>query len=228
MLNSIIRNYFTNRDYGLLYLHNAFKTVSFFSMGVFISGWLYKLGIDLHWIILYQAANFTLMGLLSPIGGFMANKYGLTISFALSFTCYFLSLIALSAAENSSLFILLGLIFSATANGLQNPPDMMMHAAYVQNENRGKAFSIVSIIATLATSLSVLLSGWLIEEFGFWGLSVVCGVFWILSLLCVARMNDKFRNSENIKISRYYTEIFYKKKSKSFRIGARFSVPDHR
>jgi len=208
MLNTILRHYFTNKDYGLLYLHNAFKTVSFMTMGVFISGWLYKIGLDLHWIVLYQAANFTIMGLLSPIGAYITNKHGITVSFALSFISYFISLLALAAAEDSAIFILIGLVFSGIANGLQNPTDMMFHAAYIHNENRGKAISIVNIISTLTGVSSFLVSGWMIESAGLWGVSFVCAVFWIFSLLCVAKMKDLFQHSEELDISRCYKEVF--------------------
>lgn len=211
MIRGVLKNYFADKNYALLYAQNAFKGAAFLTMGLFIGGWLYELGLELHWIILYQAANFTLMGLISPFGSYLANRYGITLTFGLSFTAYFASLIFLAFAQDSTSFILLGLAFSGLANGLQNPPDMVLHAVYVQNQNRGRAFSIVNCIATLMTLASVLGSGWLVDSFGLLGISFICGFFWICSLLCVSYMDDYLKGSENIDVKKTYSDVFAKK-----------------
>lgn len=179
-------------------------------MGIFIGGWLYKLGIELHWIILYQTAHFTFMGLLSPLGAFMANRYGLVITIGVSFAAYILSLMSLGLAESSLIFVLLGLAFSSIANGLQNPPDIIMHAAYVENHNRGRALSIVNIATTLITFISVLLSGWVVDSFGLVGLSLICTFFYGLSLTCLMKMKDRLKNTENSSFKKLYSDVFAK------------------
>jgi len=208
MIKNFFQDYFSDRNYALLYGQNAFKGAAFLTMGLFIGGWLYKMGLDLHWIVLYQALNFTLMGLISPFGSYLAGRYGMFITFGLSFLCYFLSLISLSLSADGIIFILLGLFFSSVANGLQNPPDMMLHAVYVQNKNRGRAFSVVNCISTLITLFAVLGSGWLIENFGLFAISFICGFFWLCSLLCIASMDDRLKTTDVIDIKGLYGDVF--------------------
>ena len=210
LFQNILNNYFADKNYALLYGQNAFKGAAFLTMGLFIGGWLYELGMELHWIILYQAANFTLMGLVSPFGSYLAGRFGITLTFGLSFICYFLSLIFLSFAADNVSFILLGLVFSGLANGFQNPPDMVLHAVYVQNQNRGRAFSIVNCITTLMTLLSVLGSGWLADSFGLLAVSFICSFFWICSLLCLANMEDLLKGSGEVNIRKTYGEVLAK------------------
>ncbi|NQZ14963.1 MAG: MFS transporter [Alphaproteobacteria bacterium] len=208
MVRNIFNNYFSNKNYALLYGQNAFKGAAFLTMGLFIGGWLYELGVDLHWIILYQAANFTLMGLVSPVGAYMAGRYGITLTFGLSFACYFLSMISLSFAADNTNLILLGLVFSGLANGLQNPPDMVLHAVYIDNKNRGRAFSIVNCIATLMTLASILGAGWTADNLGLLGISFICGFFWLCSLICVAQMDDQLKGHEQVNVIETYGAVF--------------------
>jgi MFS family permease len=210
MIKIILQNYFTNKDYSYLYLHNAFKSVSFFTMGIFIGGWLYKIGLDLHWIVLYQMAHFTFMGLLSPLGAYLTNRFGMVITLGLSFFGYVSSLFCLGFAEESYFFVFLGLAFGSFANGLQNPTDIILHAAYIQNQNRGRALSVVNIITTFITFLSVLLSGWVVENIGLWGLALICTFFYGLSLFCLGKINDILKGSEEKNHKDLYAEVFHK------------------
>ncbi len=208
MLKDILTSYFPDRNHAFLYGQNAFKGAAFLTMGLFIGGWLYELGLELHWIILYQAANFTLMGILSPFGSYLAGRYGITLTFGLSFAAYFLSLVFLSFAADSTTFVLLGLIFSGIANGFQNPPDMILQTVYVKNQNRGRAFSIINCISSLITLTAVLISGWMIDNFGLLGISFICGFFWLCSLLCVAKMEDRLKGIEDVDVKKTYADVF--------------------
>lgn len=207
IMKNVLSQYFADKNYALLYGQNAFRGAAFLTMGLFIAGWLYELGVGLHWIVLYQAANFTLMGLLSPLGAYMANRYGLTKTFALSSIAYFFSLLFLSYAHDSVLFILLGLLFSGLANGLSNPPDMVMQAVYVQNENRGRVFSIVNYISTFMTFVSLLVSGWLADSFGLIGISVMCTLFWVGSIVCIYHMDDRLIGSGVVDIKKCFSDV---------------------
>lgn len=208
MLKNIFISYFSDKNYALLYAQNALKTAAVLTMGLFIGGWLYKIGLDLHWIILYHAANFTLMGLLSPLGSYMAGRYGLSITYGCSFLAHFLSLLCLSFAADHMILILPGLLFSALGNGLQNPPDMMLPAVYTQDENRGRAFSVLNCTSALMTLAAILGSGWLADHFGLFGVSLLCAFFWCLSLLCLSKMDDHLRGQERVDVKQTYVDVF--------------------
>ena len=207
-MKRLIRDYVTDRNYAYLYGQNVFKSGAFLSMGLFIGGWLFQLGLPFHLIIAYYALSFLCMGLLSPFGSYMANRFGLTRSFGVAYLFYFLGLISLSFAQDTMAFVLLGLVLNSIANGLHNPVDMMVHAIYVKDHNRGRAVSIINALSSLMTMISVLLGGWLVESTGFFGISGVCGVLFLFSLICISRLDDRIKNTGAIGIAALYPAVF--------------------
>ncbi len=206
----MFKAYFSDRNYALLYTQNALKGAAALTMGLFIGGWLYALGFDLHWIILYHAANFAIMGVFSPLGAYLAGRNGMAITFGLSFLAFFLSLLCLSFASNNIALVILGVLLSGLANGLQNPPDIILHAAYVDDQSRGRAFSVVNCLSALLNLIAILGSGWLLESFGLLGISVICGLLWIGSLLCIVKMDDKLKGAQHVDVKKTYADIFAK------------------
>lgn len=139
-LRQVQDSYFANKNYTILYFHSLSKGIGFTVMFLYIGGWLYKTGLGLEWIFLYHAAHFGLMGLFSPLSAIITKRYGLVVTYAVSFLLLFLGLLNLAFAGISLWFIGVGLFLSALGFGLQGPIDVILHALYVDNHNRGRVF----------------------------------------------------------------------------------------
>ncbi|MEM6903369.1 MAG: hypothetical protein AAF556_09060, partial [Pseudomonadota bacterium] len=87
------------------------------------------------------------------------------------------------------------------------PPDMVMQSVYVQNEQRGRVFSIVNYISTFLTFVSLLVSGWLADGFGLIGISVMCSLFWVGGLICIYHMDDRLIGSGDVDIKKCFQGV---------------------
>ncbi len=210
MLKSLRQNYFSNRNYTCLYLHNAFKGAAFLTMFLFTGGWLYKIGLEIHWIVLYHMANFTFMGLFSPLATRLAYRYGLLTTFSISFLLYFIALLFLSLGSINILFIIPGVLCSSLAHGLHNPVDIILQAFYIKNQNRGRAFSVINAITAFSAMLMIIASGWMLENLNFWWFSALCATLWGISLVCLIFMEDRIKGQDKITAKQLYKQIFAK------------------
>lgn len=189
LLKNIKESYFTNKNYTVLYFHSLVKGIGFTVMFLYIGGWLYKTGLDVEWVFLYHAAHFCLMVLFSPLSSLATRRWGLFTTYAISFFLLFLGLISLALVDKSFWFIAPGLLLSGLGFGLQGPIDLILQALYVDNHNRGRVFSVMSVISVLLSSFLVVLIGFLIDLYGFIGVCALCAVAWTLCSIVMFRLD---------------------------------------
>ena len=207
-LQAIRHSYFADKNYSILYMHSIVKGLGFTVMFLYIGGWLYQTGLGLEWVFAYHAAHFALMGLFSPLSTFSTRKFGLPITYAISFVMLFIGLIFLTFSGDGMEYIIAGLFFSGLGFGLQGPVDAVLHAFYVSDDKRGKVFSVISALSVILSSPIVIGTGFLMDQYGLLGACILCGISWLGCSLMMFFLDKPKNNMTEVPSLKLYKASF--------------------
>jgi MFS transporter, DHA1 family, inner membrane transport protein len=159
--------FFKNRNINLLNLHTSLHKASTGTILMFGAIYLLQQGLSLKSVIIIWSLNFIVRILARPISFKLSQKIG--IKKALIFGVIFYSFIyfILFNINGINHWITIFLVYFGLSDIFYWLPYHVYYARIGENENRGKHLGIRETSTMLLTSLSPILGGILIDNFGF-------------------------------------------------------------
>ena len=212
--SSVQKNYFNNKNYTAIYLHTFFYVLADSMMNIFSAVILYSLGMPIHFILLFFAVQFGVMGLLSPLSLVLTSRIGLVPTLCISAFFHTTAVCLLSLGSYSHFFLLFSAsFFFALKGAIYHPLIYGIHSMYVENHHRGKFNSLRNIFKILATALSIsILAFFLILDLKIY-IPFFTISFWLLAIACYAFFLEKRPLHATYSLKEVYQYFF----SKTFR-----------
>ena len=199
---NFFETYFSNKNYGWMYLHIFLYNICRSVLYIFTAGFLYQQGLSIPLILLFFGFEFGLRGLLSPVGVVTMQKIGRNqalITAAVLFSLFYLSL---GLVEFSLWWTLLALILHGAAGSLYHPFADIMSAYYVKEDNRGRQEAMMHILASLGAVVGGVLGGFILELYSFLYLASICSILILLSQWALCQLTV-FRPQEDFSLSSF-------------------------
>jgi len=156
-----ILEYFPNRNYTSIYLFSIADGLADKFIEIFSGAFLYSLGMPLPLVLLYYGLEFGIMGAFTPLGPMLVARWGVIKSFTLSYVFMILYFASLVLATKSLWIGFFGFIFYGLARAINHPSIDGLRSALVSNTDRGKQYSLETVLKALAAiaaaALGVLL-----------------------------------------------------------------------
>ncbi len=200
-----MENYFYNKNYISIYLHNIFNVFAKSMVSIFWVVLLYKIGFPIWLILLFFAFQFWCMWLLSPLSPILVSKIWLVKSILLSniFSVIWISLL-LIIQDFSSWYLFLIFIFFSIEWAIYHPLGNWLSAIYIKDEHKWRVLSLNIIFKQLSIILSAFTWWYLIATDQNILLILIIILSFILSNLVYFILLEK----KEIKIIYHFRDIF--------------------
>ncbi len=199
MLKTIKKNYFQNRNYPLIYAHHFLHNIVTAAMYIFTGAYFLKLGMPLHFVLLFYGLEFGIRGLLCPFGLAFLNKIGLIKAQFVSALFLILFFIGISFSEQNLIIGFSSLLLAAIGGAIYYPFLDVLEALYIdENKNRTKQISLGLVFGSLGKVVGAVTVGLLLSKFGFNSVLIFASIASALSVLPFIWMQDK--NKQNLEI----------------------------
>lgn len=189
-------------------MHHFFRNIASATMYIFTGAYFLKLGMPLHYVLLFYGLEFGLRGLMCPFGLVCMSKLGLLRSQFISVIFLILFFVGISFSDHSIWIGFFSLILASISGGIYYPFADIIEAFYIEEDhNRAKQISLGIILSSLGRIFGATVVGFLLANFGgFDAVLLFVIISLILSVLPLYGLNEK-------------TESFsYKRSSEVFRI----------
>ena len=135
MFQNLKDSYFTDKNYSLIYTHHFFRSMSSAAMYIFTGAYFLKLGMPLHFVLLFYGLEFGMRGILCPFGIAFLNKVGLVKAQLVSAIFLFLFFVGLSFSNQNLVIGFFSLFLAAISNAIHNTFNANLEALYIKEDN---------------------------------------------------------------------------------------------
>jgi len=168
LIKKIKESYFADKNYGLIYAHHFLRNIANAAMYIFTGAYFLKLGMPLHFVLLFYGLEFGVRGFLCPFGLSFLNKVGIIkaqITVAIFLILFFVGI----SFSDQNLWIGFCSLFLAAISGAIYYPFMdVFEAIYIKdNYNRTKQLSMSLISGSLGRVVGAAGVGFLLSSYGF-------------------------------------------------------------
>ena len=122
--------YFSNKNYRMLYYDSFFKTFANSIYAVFTPVILYKAGVSITMIIFIFMIQFLVMGLFSPLAGTLSKRIGIANTKFISYILKSISmLLVLTVDTNIKYYLVIAVVYGlsgAANNPIPNPNNFFL------------------------------------------------------------------------------------------------------
>lgn len=160
-----MKDYFYNKNYTAIYLHNFFA--SFFSSvtSIFWIVLLYKMWFPLWLILLFYAFQFLFMWLLSPLSPILSSKIWIANSVLISnFFRIIWTWFLLLVSDFTSIYLFLIFIFFSIHGAIYHPLINWVNSNYVDDNHKWRFNTMNIIFKSISTILATFISWYFIAE----------------------------------------------------------------
>lgn len=193
--------YFADKNYIGLYAHGFFNGMSNATVYMLTGSYFLDLGVHISLILLFYGLEFGLRGTLCPIGVKIFNKLGAVKSVSLANLLNIIFFLMMTLVEDNHMMMFAALCFYAMAGAIYFPFADVMEAIYIKDDhNRGKQLSLSLVIFSLSTALGLLISAYLLANFGFEYVAFFVGIMFAFASLPFFFMQGKELHMPNYKI----------------------------
>lgn len=214
MISFIKRNYFLSNSYALVYAHHFFRNISSSAMYIFTGAYFLKLGMPLHFVLLFYGLEFGVRGLLCPFGLTFFKKVGLIKAQVVSAFFLVLFFIGISFAEDNLSIGFFSLFLAAISGAIYYPFLDVLEALYIEDDhNRTKQLSMSIVLGAVGRVLGAAGVGFLITYHGFNSVVILVSITLLLSIVPFLLMDDKTKNMKSVKpleVYQYLTDENFK------------------
>lgn len=175
---------------------------------------LYQVGMPIHFILLFFALKYGLMGVLSPLSLVLTSRIGLNKTILASSVCYVVGAALLVLGDYSNPALLFSsFIFFALKGAMYHPLISGVISMYVENHNRGKFNSLNTILKIIAIFISVGIGSVLLIAHLYIYILFTITFFLVISLLTYVFFLEKKEINGRHTFKSIYAYLF----SKAFR-----------
>jgi hypothetical protein len=151
----MLNNYFLNKNYTALYLHNFFHQISSRLIEIFSGVFLYSLGLPLPLVLLFFGLEFGLRGAVAPLALTLVSKHGVWKAIAISYI-FLLAFFIMIGLGHVSLYLgFFSFIFQSLARGIYYPCIDTLRSILVKDGTRGRQITLELVWTALAGVLAV-------------------------------------------------------------------------
>jgi len=178
-------SYIKNKNINLLNLHTGIHRFSIVAIFTFGALYLLKQGIKLEIVLIIWCLNFIFRLILRPLSIKISQKIGLKKSVILGILFYSGIFPVISKIDGLNIWVFIFILYFSLADVLYWLPYHGYYAAIGESHNRGKHVGVREMFAMILTSVAPLMSGFFIENYGFWSLYLVSMIVMLLGSIPV-------------------------------------------
>ena len=202
-----LKDYFPDRTYTAMYLHRFIEALVCVLIFTYAGAYFLKIGLPLPLVLLFYGVEFGVRGFLSPFALVIFNRIGLikTLGLVSLFRTLFCLGMYWSDGHLSAIFAVLFLF--AIANSLYYSFADIIEAVYIQNQHRGRQYSVSLILQSLGSIIGFIAGGAILSHFSFLGIVILvfCGTtIGQLALVGIAHRMPYTKGQNQADIFRYF------------------------
>jgi len=184
VVNKIKESYFADKNYELIYAHHLLRNIASAAVYIFTGAYFLKLGMPLHFVLLFYGLEFGVRGFLCPFGLHFLNKVGVIKAQIIAAIFLILFFVGISFSDQNLWIGFFSLFLTAISGAIYYPFLNVFEAIYVKdNNNRAKQLSMSLIAGSLGKVIGAAGVGFLLSSFGFNIVLVFITVCLILSII---------------------------------------------
>lgn len=213
-----IRRYFNSRDYIILYIDSFFSNFANSIYQVFTPIILYQAGISISLIFFIYAIQFFLMGVLTPLSGYLSKKYGVVFTKLLGYLLKFISLWLVLSIDINTIYYLFIPIIYGISGAINNPLKTYLPSKIVKENFRGRFNAFVYILNCISSVIAYVFSAIYIfqnKHMMILGVVFICYFISLFALFFLTKSKFYYRFKHSFYES--YQYLFSSNENKSFK-----------
>lgn len=192
-----------------MYLHILLNRIASAAMYIFTGAYFLKVGMPLHFVLLFYGLEFGIRGVLCPFGLKYMNRVGMLKAVLTASLLFILFFIGVSLSENNLFIGFSSLLFASLAGAIYYPMMDVFEALFVKdNKNRAKQISLSLVFKSLGTIIGSAGVGFILASFGFIWVVVVISVALMLSVIPFIWLEKKAQSIPKISPNDVYKFLF--------------------
>ena len=149
-----MKEYFHHQNYIAIYLQNFFDVLWKSVISTFSAVFLFRMGVPIHFILLFFAIQFGVMGILSPLCPVLLGKIGIVWTICIANAFRLVATVLLLSFHDFSAWIFIVSLFFSLDGAIYHPLSNSVVATYVENAHKGKVNSLNTLLGAIASRAS--------------------------------------------------------------------------
>lgn len=211
--------YFSNKNYRMLYYDSFFKTFANSIYAVFTPVILYKAGVSITMIIFIFMIQFLVMGLFSPLAGTLSKRIGIANTKFISYILKSISMLLVLTVDTNIKYYLVIAVVYGLSGAANNPINTYLPSKIVEKSFMGRFNSFAYILRCFSSIVGYIFTAIFLTNGK--SLTIVIAVFIsyflaYLALLNVDKENLEYEMDSSFKDS--YSYLIKSNENKKFKI----------
>ena len=210
--------YFSNKNYRMLYYDSFFKTFANSIYAVFTPVILYKAGVSITMIIFIFMIQFLVMGLFSPLAGTLSKRIGIANTKFISYILKSISMLLVLTVDTNIKYYLVIAVVYGLSGAANNPINTYLPSKIVEKSFMGR-FNFAYILRCFSSIVGYIFTAIFLTNGK--SLTIVVAVFIsyflaYLALLNVDKENLEYEMGSSFKDS--YSYLIKRNENQKFKI----------
>lgn len=211
--------YFSNKNYRMLYYDSFFKTFANSIYAVFTPVILYKAGVSITMIIFIFMIQFLVMGLFSPLAGTLSKRIGIANTKFISYIFKSISMLLVLTVDTNIKYYLVIAVVYGLSGAANNPINTYLPSKIVEKSFMGRFNSFAYILRCFSSIVGYIFTAIFLTNGK--SLTIVIAVFIsyflaYLALLNVDKENLEYEMDSSFKDS--YSYLIKRNENQKFKI----------
>ena len=211
--------YFSNKNYRMLYYDSFFKTFANSIYAVFTPVILYKAGVSITMIIFIFMIQFLVMGLFSPLAGTLSKRIGIANTKFISYILKSISMLLVLTVDTNIKYYLVIAVVYGLSGAANNPINTYLPSKIVEKSFMGRFNSFAYILRCFSSIVGYIFTAIFLTNDK--SLTIVVAVFIsyflaYLALLNVDKENLEYEMDSSFKDS--YSYLIKRNENQKFKI----------
>ena len=211
--------YFSNKNYRMLYYDSFFKTFANSLYAVFTPVILYKAGVSITMIIFIFMIQFLVMGLFSPLAGTLSKRIGIANTKFISYIFKSISMLLVLTVDTNIKYYLVIAVVYGLSGAANNPINTYLPSKIVEKSFMGRFNSFAYILRCFSSIVGYIFTAIFLTNGK--SLTIVIAVFIsyflaYLALLNVDKENLEYEMDSSFKDS--YSYLIKRNENQKFKI----------
>ena len=211
--------YFSNKNYRMLYYDSFFKTFANSIYAVFTPVILYKAGVSITMIIFIFMIQFLVMGLFSPLAGTLSKRIGIANTKFISYILKSISMLLVLTVDTNIKYYLVIAVVYGLSGAANNPINTYLPSKIVEKSFMGRFNSFAYILRCFSSIVGYIFTAIFLTNGK--SLTIVVAVFIsyflaYLALLNVDKENLEYEMGSSFKDS--YSYLIKRNENQKFKI----------